>query len=80
MADGGMRRGVSLDGVAIATVLALAAVIAGYVHYSMSEVRGLLPKEILQQQQEVSGHHSTSTGTRTYGSGPNSPPMTAMSS
>jgi len=41
------------DGVAVASVLAAGVVIAAYVHHSMGQVRQSLPREILEQQHEM---------------------------
>ena len=42
------------DGIAVASVLLIALSIAAYVYYAMGQVRQLLPREVLEQQRDIS--------------------------
>lgn len=54
-APDGTRRTAGIDGVAIASLLVIALSIAGYMHFSMGQVRQMLPREILEQQGDIAG-------------------------
>jgi diguanylate cyclase (GGDEF)-like protein len=54
-AAGRTRRALGIDGIAIASLLVIAFTIAAYVHFSMSQVRQSLPREVLEQQGDIAG-------------------------